>query len=113
MPSKFVWVEIDPRSGLPVRIFRSNKAALASTKVTTFIPKALAVGKIREQVYKRAEGKCQKCGKQLSWESAEMDEIKSKGSGGEVSVENGQLLCHDCHVIKTNRHPKFTKRTNE
>ena len=69
--------------------------------------RAKAVGAIRAQVYDRAEveneeHECERCGRFITWDSFEMNEIRPKGAGGgktggEVSLENCEALCHGCH----------------
>lgn len=67
-----------------------------------------AVGAIRAQVYDRSENQetgdheCERCGRYITWESFEMNEKRPKGAGGgktggEVSLQNSEALCHGCH----------------
>ena len=109
----FVQCEIG-LNGLPIRIFKHAKDALESLiRGIRVEPRTRqdAVLLIREQVWEKDKGLCRTCAKKLTWGSAEMDEIVSKGRLGEVSVKNCQMLCHECHVKKHNRVPKFTKRS--
>lgn len=126
------WVELGP-TGLAIRIFRTKKAA-AIYQSTHEIPfpvirrmeYAQAAAQIRRQVYEKSYHKCAGCGKLLRYESGfpnsmEMDEVQARGKceqisrfdyqSGEVSVENGQALCRDCHTGKGGKHdrsPSFT-----
>lgn len=55
---------------------------------------------IREELYKRDQGKCRRCGMRVKfWEA---DHILSvcEGGGG-CGLENFQTLCARCHSIKT------------
>lgn len=107
-----VQVEIGSNS-LPIRIFKHTKDWMslpANIRVESWL-RTNAILLIREQVWEKDKGLCRMCAKKLTWGSAEMDEIVSKGRLGEVSVENCQMLCNSCHVKKHNRFPKFTKRS--
>lgn len=70
--------------------------ALPSERIREW-PKTEAITAIRRQVFARDEGECRHCGKIVTWDNAEMNEIHFKGRGGEVSVENCELLCYSCH----------------
>lgn len=97
--------------GLPIRIFRTVKAAiqLPVEQVAEF-PKAFAVGVIRRKVFERAgctphqSGNCEECGRTIrwyagDWDSGEMHEVIPRGKGGEVSVHNSIALCRNCHTV--------------
>lgn len=116
----FEWVELGP-TGLAIRIFRSKKAAalysimpsrgLGPEPIIRQMERSVAVGQIRRQVFERDQFECVHCGQLVvwergSWNSGEMDERDSKGHGGEVSVENGQLLCHTCHQGPHGKHQR-------
>lgn len=99
------WVELDSRFQLPIRIFRNHKDAIKSVyydegRITEFSKKE-AVRLIRKQIVDRSEGFCERCGERITSDTGEMDEKISKGELGEVSVENCQFLCHDCHQKDT------------
>lgn len=99
MAAKQVWVELNGDL-VPVRIFRTQKAAvqaaLAGRDVDEW-PRAWAVEIIRKQVIARANSACDRCGTIVSDDSGEMHETLPRGKGGEVSLENCEWLCHDCH----------------
>ena len=64
--------------------------------------KVEAVKYIREQVFVRSKNddgiaECERCGRYITWDSMEMNEKKLKSLGGEVSLENCEALCRDCH----------------
>ena len=104
MPVKWVRVLIGPE-GRPVRIFRNKDWLDFPAGQVVEMTKAEAVGSIREQVFERARNpltglfECEKCGRIITWKSGQMNEIVPKGSskGGEVSLENCEALCGDCH----------------
>ena len=108
---KLVWAEFGTAACIvAVRIFKNAKqAANASVagRFTRRIYQRLAVSDIRRQVFHRDDFRCRRCGLAVRWETGEMDEIVSKGSGGEVSVENCQVLCCICHDDKHGRRPRF------
>ena len=55
----------------------------------------------KDKLLKRQKGKCKKCGKKLTGDLFAVDHIKARALGGSESIDNKQLLCHDCHAIKT------------
>jgi len=93
-----VLVEIDPATQLPIRIFRVNAEAwrMSADRVREW-PKRDAVEAIRRQVFERDKYECRHCGALVTWKNGEMNEIKPKGDGGEVSLANCELLCYGCH----------------
>jgi len=115
-----VWVE--RVNGSIIRIFRSThgqdwtRAMEAGTLETC--PKKDAVGAIRSQIWKRCGGACEWCGKRITetgplWKRMHMHEKIPKGSGGEVSLDNGAALCQNCHENSPEAHgdrkPQWTK----
>lgn len=105
MSVKLVYVEIDPKTELPVRILRTNKDALAlPAELVRQMAKSVAVGYIRKQVIDRARYKqfilCEFCGATINEFVGEMHEVVPKGKGGEVSLDNSRFICHDCHTGK-------------
>ncbi len=87
-------------AGNVVRIFRTIKeavkAGIAGSPLAS-MPRAEAVGLIREFVRFRAGNACERCGVMLTKDTGEMHERLPKGKGGEVSLENCSWLCHACH----------------
>ena len=59
--------------------------------------------RIRYNVWERDEGKCKKCGEYLpSSNQIQIDHIIRIASGGLIfSLDNYQLLCYECHQVKT------------
>lgn len=55
---------------------------------------------VKKEAFKRAEGKCEKCGANVS-SGAEYDHIIPAVLGGGVGIENCQVLCKQCHIEKT------------
>jgi hypothetical protein len=101
--TKLVRVQIGP-NGLPIRIFRDKSWRYLPEDEVQIMDRANAVGAIRAQVFDRSEtedgnnNECENCGRYITWKSFEMHESLPKGSGGEVSVENCEALCHKCHT---------------
>jgi 5-methylcytosine-specific restriction endonuclease McrA len=95
-------------NGLPVRIFRDKQWLEFAPSLVPLMDRAHAVAIIRELVYERSHvdlpeagydvHECERCGRQITWETFEMHETVPKGKGGEVSVENCEALCHNCHT---------------
>lgn len=101
MPSKLVRVLQGP-NGRAEKIFRDKTWLDYPPERVYITTKKEAVADIREQVYVRAEGKCEECGRPVSWENAQMHEERPKGAGGgftggEVGMDNCVLLCAGCH----------------
>lgn len=104
--SKQVHVLIGPE-GKPTRIFRTKEWLEFPSELTPLMDRGRAVGLIREQVFERSgvdgeNHECEQCGKSINWTTFEMNEIRPKGAGGgktggEVSLENCEALCHSCH----------------
>ena len=101
---KMVRVELGPEGNV-IRIFRDK--SWLNFQSFGYMSRAEAVLKIRQQVYLRcsreAQGQgcwaeCERCGKYITWDTMEMHETVPKGKGGEVSLENCEALCHDCHT---------------
>lgn len=104
-----VYVEVSKETGLPIRIFKCTKKALASDPLyVTQMEKRLAVASIRSQVVERAKRKnlilCEFCGTPLTEETGQMHEVVSRGDGGEISLDNSRFICSECHIGKTGEH---------
>lgn len=90
-------VEID-QFGVPIRILRKDLQWIGCpSSRLRMMTKAEAVKSIREQVFKRSGGECERCEKLITWFSMEMHEVIPKGRMGEVSLQNCKALCHRCH----------------
>lgn len=108
-------------AGNPIRIFRSGKAAARAAvdgRNVASMTRAEAVGYIRAMVRYRAGDACQRCGEIVSENVGEMHETLPKGKGGEVSMDNCEWLCHDCHQGKPdsahgNRRTRFGENVND
>lgn len=107
MSIKWVRVLIGPE-GRPIRIFRNKDWLDFPVEQVPLMTKAEAVGSIREQVFERARNpetrqfECENCGRVITRANGEMNERRPKGArggftGGEVSLDNCEALCHSCH----------------
>jgi hypothetical protein len=110
---EFVWVEL--KSGLPIRIFHSEKLAYQSRADIGEMRRGSAIKHIRAQVVARAAGKCERCGEPVSEDAGEMHERQPRGMTGHVrgeySVENSEFICRKCHNrAHANRRPQWTSR---
>jgi hypothetical protein len=61
----------------------------------------------RQRVWHRSKGKCKNCKAQLSPLDAELDHKQGGLVGRCDCLHNLQILCHDCHVKKHGRFPRF------
>lgn len=96
---KNVYVELS-EAGEPIRIFRQVKAAVEAAlegREIDIWPRPWAVEVIRQQVIARAQNACDRCGAVVDDDTGEMHETIPKGKGGEVSLDNCEWLCHECH----------------
>ncbi len=51
----------------------------------------------KEAALKRANFKCEKCGKNVNMHTCEAHHKHSVKSGGNDALSNCQILCKDCH----------------
>lgn len=107
-----VYVELG-ESGVPIRIFRNQKAAVKSGVCWTLMARNQAVPQIRHQLFLRSEGFCELCGIRLTEQVGEMHEQKSRGLGGEISLTNSIFICHKCHRIEDGRDPRWSKHDSQ
>lgn len=114
VPVNLIWAQTDEFTGLAIRIFRTRKAAFEAADKPVCIEKALAVSQVRRQVFNRQEGVCLRCPNIILWTTGHLHENISRGQGGEVSLENCEMLCADCHLngAHGDRRPQFTNRTD-
>ena len=111
MAGKPVHVQLGD-DGRPIRIFRTKDWRNYPSEQVQLMDRGKAVGLIREQVWERSIveddltgtefAECECCGRLIFWHTFEMNEKRPKGAGGgktggEVSLENCEALCHACH----------------
>lgn len=60
--------------------------------------------KVKLAAFKRAKGKCEKCGMWLHVGRVHYDHVTPDGLGGEPTLENCAVLCKWCHGGKTAKH---------
>ena len=110
MKSKLVWTEVDPKTLFVVRIFRNQKAALASNTLIMHMDQAKAVGSIRHQLWLRCGGICELCGDIVTEASGHMHEQKHRGKGGEISIWNSVFVCAKTHKREhRDREPRWSR----
>ena len=107
-----VWVELDPVSRAPIRIFKNLKTAFAAqVELLAERDYEPAVRSIRHQIFIRSNGYCELCGVIVSESGGHMHEQKHRGQGGEISLANSVFICAACHKrAHSDREPKFTRR---
>ena len=103
MANRLVYVEIDPETGLPIRILKHfSEGFKLDPSLVSQVARKCAVECIRSAVIKRAtRGKlihCELCGNIITEFTGEMHEVIPKGMGGEVSVDNSHFICNRCHT---------------
>ena len=52
------------------------------------------------KMYQKQGGICPLCGKKFALEEMHADHVKPWCKGGQTTLENGQMLCHDCNWTK-------------
>lgn len=62
--------------------------------------KGRELSELRKQVAKRANYRCQRCNCFAPLSTGHMAHIKSRGAGGDDSLENTEWLCFDCHIAE-------------
>ena len=76
-------------------------------KQTPIRLKGAAYSKLKREVYQRDGGRCVDCrrwvpltvnGMFVPYRCAHLAHIKSRGAGGEDTMDNVRILCHSCHV---------------
>jgi 5-methylcytosine-specific restriction endonuclease McrA len=55
----------------------------------------------RITIFRKYNGICQRCGKEIKWDEFNADHIVPFSKGGKTTVANGQLLCASCNVGKS------------
>ncbi len=109
MAKQMVFVEIDPETELPIRILKHwAHASQLDPAVVRQMAKAVAVNYIRLQVIARAIRNknilCAFCGNIITPGTGHMHEVKAKGDGGEVSLDNCVFICPRCHIGSDGEH---------
>ena len=54
----------------------------------------------RITIFRKYNGICQSCGKEIKWDEFHADHIVPFSKGGKTTVANGQLLCAKCNLTK-------------
>ena len=116
------WCEV--RDGKVVRIFKNWKRACQSRVPFIDIDQmayAVAVEQVRDAVFKRSEGHCEKCGERITHVTMQMHErihrgkFDTEGWSGEISIDNSWAICAHCHVgpggEHWNRRPRFGEKS--
>ena len=57
----------------------------------------------RLKMYERQGGLCPLCGRKFALEEMHADHVRPWCRGGQTTLENGQMLCHDCNWTKGKR----------
>lgn len=121
----YIYAELNA-AGAPIRIFRYTRQAMQNPAWDAgrvqLLAYRYAVEKIRLQIFLRDEYACVHCGGMVTWESGEMHERQPRGQirqiengeyqGGEISIENSETRCHECHTGRGgahDRHPMWTQ----
>ena len=55
------------------------------------------------KMYESQGGVCPLCGKRFALEEMHADHVTPWCRGGQTTLENGQMLCHDCNWTKGKR----------
>lgn len=109
---KIVCVELGT-DGSAHRVFKGKRAALDSGVAFTQMYYRVAVSQIRCKVFLRAKGRCELCSGVITEASMHLHEMKHRGRGGEISVDNSVASCPRCHGYQhRDRNPKFSKKSS-
>ena len=110
------WVSVDAEFR-PLEVFkRQSEAIRALTMYPSMMElvemdKAEAIGAIRRRLFLAQGGRCLQCNKIVTEEQAHMHERVHRGQGGNISLDNSEILCSNCHIgpdgAHGNRRPQF------
>ena len=71
-------------------------------------------GMQRKEIYDKAEGCCQLCGRKLTPHTMTLDHIIPFADGGSNELDNLQAVCQQCNQLKANIYPEqFFDRITE
>ena len=70
--------------------------------------KGKAYSDLRKAVWKLQYRRCANCGKWVILEEAHLHHKKTKGSGGDDTAENTEILCWYCHMVDEHG-PRWSK----
>lgn len=104
---------VELRNGIPIRIFRVVKYESGGPETAEW-SRMGAVSAIRQQVFDRAAGHCERCGTPITTQTGHMHETVPRSKGGEISIFNSVALCAPCHIgpagVHKNKFPKWTRK---
>ncbi len=121
MARKPHWCLMDSRG--VVRIFKNKKRAAQAEGVMWPAVRLMnyveAVAQVRDFIYERCEGHCEKCGKTITDKTMHMHEklhrgqFDANGWSGEISRDNSVGICYDCHFGQGGAHHNRRVRFGE
>jgi 5-methylcytosine-specific restriction endonuclease McrA len=110
MKPKLVLVEVEENTNRILRIIRDKHEPFRAMYVD-IMRRNDAVAAIRHQLFIRSKGFCDTCSAVVTEGSGHMHEQKSRGKGGEISLENSIFICASCHKYwHRERNPHFSRR---
>lgn len=76
----------------------------------------MSTGEIRRAIFLRQYGQCISCGEDFTEAQMHMHEKVFRGHGGEISLDNSEGLCYDCHLNRETfghgkRRPQFEPKS--
>lgn len=57
--------------------------------------------KVKAEAWEQADGRCQGCGITCHGDDFHYDHVQPVALGGENTTDNVQILCFQCHAVKT------------
>lgn len=114
--NKLVWVELSDFSAFQYkRIFKTaasvKRALVEGCYAMTQVYYKDAVASIRHQLWLRCKGHCELCTADVTEQSGEMHEMKHRGRGGEISLDNSVFACPQCHRYQhRERNPQWSTK---
>ena len=85
--------------------YAKSESTIKSTESNPEVRKAKRIAftkSIRHQVYDKCGGSCGICGKPVGYETFTIDHITPLSRGGTNKIENLQVACKECNMIKSN-----------
>lgn len=96
-----------------IEVCSINSSVIVPLNMTFVIPTSPEFRNVesvsRYMLYKRDDGKCSYCGKEISQHEATIDHIIPKAQGGKTVWENVALSCRRCNCLKDSRTPEQAK----
>lgn len=101
-------------TNIPVDDVQPTMCNSGKSKTCTKIKRKHYSTEQRKMIYKKYDGRCQLCGREIEFQFATLDHVIPLAQGGIDSLDNVQLACKCCNRQKASYLPeKFVDRITE